>query len=99
MSDNEIISWIFYAVSYAENSSALNMKKISEIADGINHAVPTQKEMTIALDWLMERGFVEKAKKSYTPTVAGRNLVNSARRKSNTTMGVWRALEAEISNV
>ena len=56
MTEDEIYSWIFLAVGMASEIEPCNINGISMIADGINHAVPTQKELRNSLSWLSTKG-------------------------------------------
>jgi hypothetical protein len=45
MNEEQTISWIFLAIAIGSKNSSININGISQIADGINHAIPTHKEM------------------------------------------------------
>jgi len=54
MTDAQTFSWILLAV----HEKGSTRRQISEMADAINHAVPTQQEIQTSLRWLQERGLV-----------------------------------------
>jgi hypothetical protein len=65
MTDRQIISWIFYAVAMASQERPVDIKGISMAADGINHAIPTQKELQLALAWLLKEKLIKEEQKKY----------------------------------
>jgi hypothetical protein len=62
MTRAETYSWILYAVGVTSRVAPASNADISRAADGINHAVPTQKEMQSSISWLQTAGLVRKAK-------------------------------------
>ena len=52
--DRQTISWIFLSTVLASQKEPADYSSISSIADGINHSVPTDKEMQSSLSWLTE---------------------------------------------
>lgn len=55
MTDKQTISWIFLATAMATNAKSTDIRGISSVADGINHAVPTQKELQTSISWLTKK--------------------------------------------
>jgi hypothetical protein len=95
----ETYSWIFYAIGVSSHTSPVKQKEIFQVADGINHAVPTQKEMQASISWLIKENMIQKNGKSVQPTESGRSLLDKASSTSNTTSGVWKNLTDEFSNM
>ncbi|SKA25464.1 hypothetical protein SAMN02745119_03385 [Trichlorobacter thiogenes] len=89
MTDLKIISWIFYALEMASGTGSANFREISQIADGINHAVPTDKELQQSLDALISVGFVSKESKRYQLTDEGKLVLMAAHKNSNTISQTW----------
>ena len=58
MKDSQVISWIFLAIAMASQKGASDIKGISIIADGINHAVPTQKELQMSIRFLTDKKLI-----------------------------------------
>jgi hypothetical protein len=54
MKEEQVISWIFLAIAIASQNEPTDYKSISMVADGINHAVPTQKELKNSITWLIK---------------------------------------------
>ena len=75
MNESTTISWIFLATAFASEQEPANFESILQIADGINHAVPTHKELQTSLDWLTKNGLVEKSGKKYQLTNSGTELI------------------------
>ena len=96
MTKNQTISWIFLATAGASQTKPADIKGISQIADGVNHAIPTEKEMKTSLAWLEENGWIEKKNSNYQLTKKGMVNYNFASHKTNTIMNIWKNLEKMI---
>jgi hypothetical protein len=96
MREGEIISWIFLAIAMGSKIEPINIKGISQIADGINHAVPTQKEFQLALHFLIDNGLIEKQGEKFNLTKKGIIQYNFATMNTNITLNIWRNLERQI---
>jgi predicted transcriptional regulator len=92
----ETISWILLAISVASQSSPATFEDITQIADGINHAVPTQKEMQTSISWLIANDLILKDGKKYTLSENGKNIYTMVNKRSNVLMKIWEHLESEI---
>jgi hypothetical protein len=91
-------AWIMYAVALAAQKGSANFAAISQLADGINHAVPEHKELQSALKWLSNNQFVEKKGTWYTLTPKGAMLVASVRNENDTARQVWASLAMALSS-
>lgn len=99
MNESNIISWIFLSVSMASEQEPANFESISQIADGINHAVPTHKELQTSLGWLTKNGLVERSGKKYQLTNSGTELIEQAKSRTNKPiLNIWNELTKEIEN-
>jgi hypothetical protein len=96
--DLKTISWIFLAVSMASQIEPTDFRGISMVADGINHAVPTHKEMQTSITWLVDKGLVTKVAKKYTLTEKGKDVYKKAHSESIPLLKMWHHLESEIEN-
>jgi len=76
----------------------INRRGICTIADGINHAVPNEDELTFSIRTLSNWGFIEKTGKSFSLTQTGLAIVASARENNSTARSVWQALTSALSN-
>lgn len=93
MNDPQIYAWIFLSVDDAPCS----LQDIIAMADGINHAIPSQKELQTSLGWLKHNGLVRKEGKKYCLTNAGVEL--RKRMSAITTMKTWDNTTAELSRI
>ena len=97
MTDEQTISWIFLAIALASQKEAANFSGISIIADGINHAVPTQKEMQKSILYLRTNDLVRKQSKKYDLTTKAKLYTRLiASDHSKTLLEVWKKLEESI---
>ena len=65
MKESKTISWIFLATVMASQVEPANFSDISQIADGINHAVPTHKELQSSIAWLVGNNLLLKQANKY----------------------------------
>ena len=93
------VSWIFYAVEKATGSGPADHRDISLLADGINHAVPTHKELQSSLTWLSNAGLVSKSSGGYFLTLSGKSLFTESSSKFYTIMKVWASLTLAIERI
>ena len=93
MTDNQTISWIFLATAMASQNEAADFNSISNIADGINHAVPTHKELQSSLTWLTHFGLVTKTGSKYSLTEKGKTDYDIASRHTSTLLKIWDNVE------
>ncbi|WP_188464100.1 hypothetical protein [Bizionia arctica] len=97
-SEGRTISWIYLALSMASETEPTDFNGISMIADGINHAVPTHKEIQTSISWLSEKGLVSKVGKKHTLTAKGRDDYKTASKDTNTLLKIWDNMEQKIKN-
>ncbi len=97
--EERTISWIYLAVSIASQTEPTDFNGISMIADGINHAVPTHKEMQTSISWLLRNGLVSKVGKKYTLTSKGKVDYKIASEETNTLLKIWDNLEHIIKTM
>lgn len=71
MTDVRTISWIFLSIAMASEIDPADFTGISMIGDGINHAVPTHKEIQTSVSWLIKKGLVLKHSNKYALTETG----------------------------
>jgi hypothetical protein len=99
MNETTTISWILLSTAFASEQEPANFESISQIADGINHALPTHKELQTSLLWLTKYGFVEKKGKKYHLSNEGFESIGRAKsRTNNIIMNIWDELTKEIEN-
>jgi len=81
-------SWIFLAVAMASAESPTTLDRMIEVADRINHAVPTHKELQNAFRWLSKQCLFSKEGKKYRLTDKGLVLFKEASAKSSRIFGM-----------
>ncbi len=99
MNDARTIAWIFYAIAGASGRAPADYRAISSVADGINHAVPTHKELQSSISWLAEAGLVLKTAGGYAISSKGMDLMSRAQGRHDTVMKVWEFLTEEVSRM
>ena len=93
MTESQLISSIFLATALASQEKPANFEGISMVADGINHSVPTEKEMRNSLTWLINKELISKESKKYHLTQKGIKKYEFATKETNTIMKIWNTLE------
>ncbi|MEQ9117933.1 hypothetical protein [Fulvivirga sp.] len=96
MTDSQTKSWIFLSTAIASQIEPAGINSISNIADGINHSIPTDKELQSALAWLTITGLVTKKGKKYSLTEKGKMDYETASRQTSTILKVWDNLETVL---
>jgi hypothetical protein len=91
--DRHTISWIFLATILASQKEPASFDSISKIADGINHAIPTHKELQSSLSWLTKNELLIKIGRTYTLTDKGKLDYESCSRNASTILLIWKNLE------
>jgi Mn-dependent DtxR family transcriptional regulator len=99
MEDYQTISWIFLATAMASEVEPTDFAGISMLADAINHANPTQKELQTSIKWLTINRLIVKTGNKYSLTESGKKLYSNAGRKSNIVSKLWKDLEVAISEI
>jgi predicted transcriptional regulator len=91
------ISWIFLSIALASESSPADSREISEIADGINHAVPSYNEIHDSISWLIKRNLILKIETTYSLSDLGHNIFRDTQAKtSKIILNIWQNLELEL---
>ena len=96
--EKRITAWIYLAVCIASETEPADFSGISMIADGINHAVPTQKELQTSISWLTKNDLVYKIGKKYSLTKTGKDDYIEAKSKTKTLLKMWDEMENKIKN-
>lgn len=98
MTNEQTISWILLATALATQTAPAEIREISLIADGINHAVPTPKELQYSISWLIKNEFVAKNGNKYLLTGKGQSHYEAASKDSIYLLDIWKNLEQRITN-
>ncbi|MDX2360824.1 MAG: hypothetical protein QNK23_08465 [Crocinitomicaceae bacterium] len=96
MTETETISWILLAVSLGSEVESVDYAGIKMLADGINHAIPLDKEMQRSLKWLVSNGVINKIGKKYNLSETGKELYSNASGDNRPISEIWNELEVKI---
>lgn len=92
-------SWVFYAIVLANQKEAASMKTIEQAADAINHAIPTQREISASIKWLTAKKWIEKDGKKIRLIDIGNFIVEKVVNKPVGLMKVWDRITEEIADM
>lgn len=95
MTDAQTFSWILLCVT----EQGCTRRQISEMADAINHAIPTHQELQSSLRWLQERGLVREDGSRFALTDTGAALLARLRSPTRPIMQTWHAVEHELEEM
>ena len=95
--DARTVAWIFLAIDFTDLERA-GLADILHAADAINHAIPLERKLKLAIQFLTSHGMVLKQGKSFHVTEQGRTMLKSAHDGAANIFGVWSALEAQIAS-
>jgi predicted transcriptional regulator len=98
MTDKQTISWIFLATALATNIKPTDISGISSVADGINHAVSTQKELQTSISWLTRQGLITKQGRNYELSSKGKLEYETASKNTQTIMKIWGNIELNFNS-
>jgi hypothetical protein len=96
MNARETYSWIFLATALAAQRSPTDLEGISSVADGINHAIPTQKELSSSLTWQINQQLLAKNGKKYQLSERGTEMFDKLSGKDDSIMITWDRIVKEI---
>jgi hypothetical protein len=93
------VAWILYSVAMASGREPAPIASISTLADAINHAVPTDKELQRSLLRLQSLRLVSREGRSFKLTESGAAMVERAQESSTYVTGVWKHLTTLIGEI
>jgi hypothetical protein len=97
MTDIQTISWIFLATALVTGRKGTSISGISLVVDGINHVVPTLKELQTSISWLTNQGLIVKLGKNYELTSRGKLEYEIASKNTQTLMKIWKNIELNLN--
>ena len=95
MTDAETFSWILLSI----HGHGSTRRQISEMADAINHAIPTDSEMETSLRWLQKRGLVREDGSRFVLTDTGAALIARFSSATHPIMQTWHAVSDAIQEI
>ena len=99
MTEAQTYSWIFCALAAVRNNEGTSVRDIEAVADGINHAVPTQKEMDSSLRWTESRGLIVRTGKKIFLTDSGREFAARFFERPGSAMKTWDHIASAFADV
>jgi hypothetical protein len=97
MTDKQTISWIFLSTAIASQKEPADFASISNIADGINHAIPTQRELQTSLTWLTQNDLIIKIGNKYSLTEKGKLDYEESSKNIGTVLKIWENVETRLN--
>lgn len=98
MTNQQTLSWIFLAIALASSTKSVDAEGIIVVADGINHAIPTQKELQKSISWLRKEELIVKQGKNFELSSKGKRVYEQASRNTNTLTTIWENLEMMLNS-
>ena len=95
MINEHTYAWVFLSIS----KEPCKLDEIIGLADAINHAIPTQKELQSSLGWLITNQYILKNGKSYQLSKKGVELRERVRSKKGSIFCSWEAVEKEFTKI
>ncbi len=99
MINQQTTSWLFLALSLSSQKEPASLEGISQIADAINHAVPTQKEMQSSLSWLLKQGLIITVAEKYSLTESGNKIFIATQNETNVLLKMWKSIEDKFNEL
>jgi hypothetical protein len=99
MTEAQTYSWIFYALAAVRNDEGANFRDIEAVADGINHAFPTQKEMASSLRWTESKGLIVNSGKQIFLTDSGREFAARFFERPASAMKTWDRIASAFADM
>ena len=96
MTNEQTVSWIFLAIALASQEKPTDINGISMIADGINHVVPTHKELQESISWLSRNELIIKHGNKYKLTSKGKEEYQMASENKNKLLEIWKNIEMKF---
>jgi predicted transcriptional regulator len=96
MDNSTTISWIFLSIVLSSDKSPVDFKGISQVADGINHAVPSHKEIQDSVSWLLRKDFILKIGNKYSLSDLGKAMLIDSEKNTKTVLNIWKNIDNKI---
>jgi predicted transcriptional regulator len=90
------ISWILLSIGIGSQKAPIDFEGIKQIADGINHAIPTHQELQSSIKWLLQKGLITKNGKQYLLSDKGKDFVNDSQSSTRQVFKMWENLELRL---
>ena len=97
--DFNIISWMFLSIAMGSQIEPITFDVISLIADGINHAVPNQKEINSSISYLLKNNLINKNGKKYSLSENGNTVYLKSIKEDKTILKIWENVETILLSI
>jgi hypothetical protein len=98
MTDEQTILWIFLAIATGSQKASINIGDLALVAEAINHAVPTHKELQTSISWLTNNSLIIKNNRRYNLTKLGHSELKNAPDGVESLYIIWKNLESRFFN-
>jgi len=90
-------SWILISIAYAGRKKLTGLVDIIAIADAINHAIPTTREMDRAINRLLAARLISNKRGTFAVTKTGLAAIAKMERRSKGVLTLWDNLHKLLS--
>jgi predicted transcriptional regulator len=97
MTNLETTFWIFLALAISSQNNPTDYAGISQIADGINHVIPSQKEMQNSISWLINQKLILKVAGKYSLTETGNKIYTETQNETKILLKMWKSVENKFN--
>jgi predicted transcriptional regulator len=84
------------SIAIGSQAEPITFSGISFVADGINHAIPSHKELQTAISWLTKNSLIIKNGRRYNLTKLGNSEYKTASNGVGTLLITWENLERKF---
>jgi hypothetical protein len=99
MTEEKSIPWIFLSIAVASQVHPADFRGITMIADGINHAIPTHKELQTAISWLTKKELILKRSNKYELSEKGKREFENVSNKNMGYLKMWEILKLNLKKL
>ncbi len=99
MTEAQTYAWIFYAAKAAAGDQPAKRREIEAVADGINHAIPTPKEMDLSLRWAESKGLLKSDGKLIKLTTEGLIFAKKFTGRPGSAMKTWDRITSAFTDM
>jgi hypothetical protein len=96
--DASTIAWIFFAIFFLDKNPVTRFD-IARAADALDHSVPLECELDLALTFLIKHELVQKRGDSFSITESGKLLLEQADGSATDVYEAMKALEYLIESL
>ncbi len=91
--EDKFNSLIFLSIAFAAKDKKVDISEISDVADGINHSIPSLIEIRNSILWLMKKDLVLEKNEKFWLTEKGETVFNKAKSDERSIFDIWKNLE------